>query len=660
MSIAALYELQERLYNTAIAGVTMINEDFRLQRSIEQFQQAAEAGASPVFKKIAEQLKPLSELQASDKTTALTDALTLIDAVLYTQGATDVSGEPEPVAERAFGAAYYEARYSELHGLKAALTEKGSGRYEVVKSAYDAKSPAFHDFRLRGVLIGALGDSYAEMADLAAEILSSGAAGDAGIVPLLKQNFDPKGKREMARRVEVIEKLARAQENEFYLSLLEKSSAAVRLAAVHALKHDAANAELLMSLAETEKGDVREAAYSALYELKDSDTRAFWLKHAEQSPDEVASYLFDDAGDDLSDIIAGRLHTLLHEILNEPQPYEHTMERMQKLYSQLDSYIYMSTNKASSRLVEVFAELAPLAKAWSKIKLPPSNHYNRYGQDTSSDLLREINLLIVRGIVLNYNERLAGVGAHLYGSCGLSYLQAGFSAALVSQPAAEVYEQFSPFLLKKDTADMIAMALSFVAYDEEQNAYYLYASSFDGAENWSENRTGKPLYEKLDARWLKLLVTQEVRNVSKYKQLSRQLSHVVSNYSSDGVRERYDVMLMGLMNTRDEETAGLLKEHFMQGANEGYSEIPLIALRRLSVTELHELVISIVQQPNYPQYYVQYLCRRLHLPAEQNIAVFESLLALAQAKKLRNRYYTVERLQDTIDRIRTGENVYWY
>src|SRR5690606_7597910 len=133
---------------------------------------------------------------------------------LYTQGATQVSGELQPLRLASSGAAYVVSRYSELQALKQALTDKGSGRYEVVRSAFEAKSAALYDFRLQASLIAALGDSYSDMADLAMRILASG---DERVIPLLERDFDPKGKRDMARRVEVIERIAGERENPFYL-----------------------------------------------------------------------------------------------------------------------------------------------------------------------------------------------------------------------------------------------------------------------------------------------------------------------------------------------------------------------------------------------------------------------------------------------------------
>lgn len=56
-----------------------------------------------------------------------------------------------------------------------------------------------------GLLVGALGDSYRELASLAyRQLLKTGP----GVLPLLKNGFDVAGKREMSLRLELIGKLA--------------------------------------------------------------------------------------------------------------------------------------------------------------------------------------------------------------------------------------------------------------------------------------------------------------------------------------------------------------------------------------------------------------------------------------------------------------------
>ena len=47
MNLQPLYILKERLENCAVAGVGLLDEDFRLKRAVEQFMPLA--GAAPVF-----------------------------------------------------------------------------------------------------------------------------------------------------------------------------------------------------------------------------------------------------------------------------------------------------------------------------------------------------------------------------------------------------------------------------------------------------------------------------------------------------------------------------------------------------------------------------------------------------------------------------------
>ncbi len=654
MSIAALYELQERLYNCAVAGTNMIGEDFRLQRAIEQFEQSA--GAAPIFKKIAEQVNQLRESKSTSTATALLDALALIDAVLYTQGATEVAGERKELPDKAIGCDYVEARYSQLHGLKQALTEKGSGRYEVVKTAFDAKMPALSDFRLRRALITGLGDNFAEMADLVVDILASG---DRSVIPLLKEGFDPKGKREMARRVEVIQRLAKESENSFYLSLIDGSSAAVRNAAIHALQYDSSNAVLLMELAEKEKGDAREAAYSSLYALQDVDNRDFWLSHAKQRPGEVCGYLFGDTGDDVSDLIADSLQELLASVLSVPASESKVLEIEQKNKEILDHFMFMSTNKSSDKLVEVFKQMGARKKQLSTAKEKKSGDILNLGRGYKRDLIREVNFVLAGGMVLQKNDQIVSMATNLYETCGLPYLHAGFCAALLSRPAAEVFEQFSPFLYKAETAEILVAALMYVVYRNEKEAYRFHGSNYDGGLRFKHDE-GIPLYEELDPRWIELLVNPAVRGAAKYKLLSEQLRYTISGFTLDQGREHYDVMLMGLMNVNDPVTSELLKEHFLLGAKDLYSEIPLIALRRLGETDLLDYITGLFQHKKYQAYNLQYLCKQLQLSLEETIAVLERLLQLTEQKQLQSRYYTSARLESTIKRMQSGEMPdYW-
>ena len=43
MDISLFYQLRDRLYSTAIAGCSVINEDFRLKRAVESFEPLSKA-----------------------------------------------------------------------------------------------------------------------------------------------------------------------------------------------------------------------------------------------------------------------------------------------------------------------------------------------------------------------------------------------------------------------------------------------------------------------------------------------------------------------------------------------------------------------------------------------------------------------------------------
>lgn len=228
-----------------ISGCGLIEEDFRLKRAAEAMKPLE--AASPVFAKIGQLLSVLLSEDCKDRAGALMDAITLVDAVLCTQGAVNVPGELEEIETNSWGSAVTNAPYSVLHTLLDALTTSGGGRYGFVMETHEAHPELFEDYRVKHVLVQALGASYAELAEQVAQWLKESGP---SILPLLYKEFDPKGKKEMVRRVQVIEAIAKAGANEFYLKMLPESEKDVRGALIYALRHDNGNAPLLMDRAD--------------------------------------------------------------------------------------------------------------------------------------------------------------------------------------------------------------------------------------------------------------------------------------------------------------------------------------------------------------------------------------------------------------------------
>jgi HEAT repeat protein len=114
------------------------------------------------------------------------------------------SGELEPIADS--GPWRTPLSMRDLRPLVEALTTSGGGREATLRDA--ASHGVLGDMRLAAVLLDALGDSYAAVADLVAdEVLPS--LGKA-MLPELLSRFEPNGKAPDARRLRAVCKIDRA------------------------------------------------------------------------------------------------------------------------------------------------------------------------------------------------------------------------------------------------------------------------------------------------------------------------------------------------------------------------------------------------------------------------------------------------------------------
>lgn len=303
MDIAPIYELKTRLRAAMIAGTNLLSEDFRLKKAAENF--SALSSASPVFAKISAMTE---KLLSDNSPECLLDTITLVDAVITTLGTAEVKGEIENLSDSGISSVIVNAPYSKLSAILDALTSTGGGQLNTIITARKESPEIFNDFRVKPALIKGLNASYAELAETAANILK-----DMGkeIIPLLKKDFDPKGKKDMIRRLHIIEELCGAEENAFYLEQLEQSDKDVRKALIYALRHDENNADRLIELSKTEKGKLKTAALSALISFDCEKSEKFFNEYAEKKPDEVISILNKATSEWTSRLTARLINELL-------------------------------------------------------------------------------------------------------------------------------------------------------------------------------------------------------------------------------------------------------------------------------------------------------------------------------------------------------------
>ncbi len=241
-----IFDLQERLHNSAFVGTGIINEDFRLKKAIDEFSEISSKNA--VFTKIYQLVKPLADDSTEDKNKILLEAITFVDAVCDTLAVTEKPEETIEIEQNVTDDIVM-LRRSDVVSVVTALTTGGSGRYQIVKNAYESESKIFEDYRVRDYLYKGIFDPYSEMGILCGQIFVKKFGKEA--VEFLKKDFDKKGKTESVRKLQAIS-FAGAEENDFYRSLASDSetSASVRCAAVTAMRCDRENRSFLEALSE--------------------------------------------------------------------------------------------------------------------------------------------------------------------------------------------------------------------------------------------------------------------------------------------------------------------------------------------------------------------------------------------------------------------------
>ena len=283
-SLQPLYDVKERLEAAAIAGVGLLDEDFRLRRAAEALKPLA--AASPVFGRISDGLEKLLAAPAKERAGSLLDVLSLVDAVAYTQGKSGMEGDLIPLP--AGCGTYLPLSHGQLSPLLNALTGTGGRREVVVRLAWENHPEVFSDYRLLPLVIGGLADNYPEIPGLCGRILETMGP---RVIPLLKRDFDPKGGYPMARRVTVIDNISGAEEESWFLAMLPEASKRVRAPLIYALRYNEENFERLRYCCLHEKGECLKRAVQAMTCLPGRQAAACTRELVRQHPKMVLEAL---------------------------------------------------------------------------------------------------------------------------------------------------------------------------------------------------------------------------------------------------------------------------------------------------------------------------------------------------------------------------------
>ena len=484
MDMKPLYDVKERLEHAAIAGTGLLGEDFRLRRSAEAM--APLAAASPVFAKISAGLEGLLAAPAEERGRRLLSLLALVDAVAYTQGTTGLAGELTPLESG--GGTCCQISYGQIQPLLTALTTTGGGRLEIIQSAWEDHPEFFTDYRVLPAVVDGLGDSYSEVAELNAKILKQ--SGPAAL-PLLKEGFDPAGNRAMARRVEVISALEGAGATPWLREVLPQAKKDVRAAVLTALGKDAKNLSLLLELAQTEKGANRDAVLKALAGQEGEPVASFWAREVEKHSQSV-KFLEPSNEEWAIQLVASGLRQRLEQFLDggKRPSYEEGTD--------LTTWCWSLGHKDSPAMLDFWRWADSRMEEIDQLKDEKGRSFF-FGvklTDRLLDILRHTGPGPLRDYCIGLFDSHPAM---------TRYLQISFLAAVLSLPAAEVFEKYGPCILTEEPAEdaerkktlntVLLRALGDVWWYPQGERYNVFG--------------GQPAAEPLDIRWIERL-TQAV------------------------------------------------------------------------------------------------------------------------------------------------------
>ena len=537
MNFEPLYELKNRLENVAVVGINLAKDDFRLKRAVEQVKEYSTA--AKVFKQIYDMGNSLISTDDEDKCDLFLDLLALLDAVLCTQATTYLGEKPQEIKTIAKNKDYYkELHYSELSPLLYALTETGSGRYEIIENIIENNSKLLNDFRVKNYMIHGLSDKYSEISYIITEELKKQGK---EVIPLLKDGFDPQGKRDMVLRFDIISTLCKEEENDFYKYCIENGSKEIKEIAIEALKYSQDNIDYILDLTKTEKGRLKNKAFEALSYMNDDRAEKEWDKFFKKKPFENILYLQNTNQQWAIDYLTNYIEEYVKELKKEDKKKEVGVE--------VSSLCMMTFKRRTNKLLSLYKELYP---------------YNRY----------EIKRILSYYIVSKVDKEIIDLVKELSEKYEGEFLEQEFLISLIKDKPETVYKNFSKYVgvgkSQKEIKDLFSNfflgkysktkesariqedfrtvfnIIFHIEYKEESKEYILYWQNIDDYSVMEVKLSG------FDKKWYDIIFELDNDYYENWNSYSSYNSSIKRLYNPDikGMKEKYGAFYYNIVLSR--------------------------------------------------------------------------------------------------------------
>ena len=284
--------------------------------------------------------------------------------------------------------------------------------------------------------------------------------------------------------------------------------------AILELGREEANGELLLQLANTEKGRCKTAAQKALAQQEYAPAAPLWGKLVKGKW--MGSHILSDACSDcVSEQIAPVILKRLSELLDEGDTKPLEIE-------QLNFCFHLMLGKASPKMLEVYRFLAENASRIAQLKRAPVYSDDdctswwitdglRIWDATPREMEKIPAVVLSASLIRNPDERLQALADELNERYGGSWLIPVFMKGIITQPKEQVYETYSPFL-GTPKASYLLNALGLLDYRSYPDDWTFERSGPDGLRAlifWGDYSYGTydtrfvfERYVELDERWL--------------------------------------------------------------------------------------------------------------------------------------------------------------
>lgn len=341
--------------------------------------------------------------------------------------------------------------------------------------------------------------------------------------------------------------------------------------AILELGKEEANGELLLQLANTEKGKCKTAALKALAQLEYAPAASLWAKLVKGKW--MGSHILSEACTDcVSEQIAPVIQSTLSKLLTETdlKPLE------EKQVEQLNFCFHLMLGKASPKMLDVYRFLAESSDRIGGLKRSPFYEGDkckfwtltegfRLTNATTKEMAKIPAVILTTSLIRNPDARLQALTDELNEQYGDSWLIPTFMKAIITQPKEQVYDTFSP-LLETSKKNELYTALGMLDYHSYPDDWTFKRTDLEGLCAlifWGDYSYGSydttftfECYVELDERWIFDLAKNAEERKPKV---------TWQTYNREGsLYESYDEMLISLLPLKVEnpKLKEILRDYF--------------------------------------------------------------------------------------------------